>query len=326
MIGAEKEKGMTYMAYYTVGELIRDARERQKYSQEELSYGICTTSTLSRIENGLQVPGRKILEGLMQRLGLTIRADSMYLSQGEREQCELEQELARSLRKGNFEQAEKIADRMEENIRKNSGKRQSLKAEEQYLNFARVLIGKYRGEPLEWVLKELLNAIHMTMPEFDGHIRARLLTCHEIAILYSIGCTCYSIGRRWDSLQLLSELKEYMECRNPGGEEMSARYLMVIQKMSSWLYQAGMYKDALAFCQTGIEHCIEFGKLHTLPALLHCKACGLAELGQYDMSEQYFFQSIALFQMINQRERAEEVREYARLHYGLASAGSYGAE
>ena len=71
MIGAEKEKGMTYMAYYTVGELIRDARERQKYSQEELSYGICTTSTLSRIENGLQVPGRKILEGLMQRLGLT---------------------------------------------------------------------------------------------------------------------------------------------------------------------------------------------------------------------------------------------------------------
>ena len=314
------------MAYYTVGELIRDARERQGYSQEELGYGICTTSTLSRIENGLQVPGRKILEGLLQRLGMTERAEGMYFSQREREQWELEQKLARSLRKEDFEQAEKIVDCMERNIRKSSGKTYRLKTEEQYLSFARVMIGKHRGEPLEWVLQELLHTIHMTMPEFDGHIHDRLLTCHEIAILYSIGCICHSMGRLWDSLQLLSELKEYMERRNPDSEEMSVRYLMVIQKMSSWLYQAGMFEDALACCQTGIEHCMEYGKLHTLPALLHCKACGLAELGQYDRSEQYFFQSIALFQMMNQRERAEEVREYARLHYGLASAGCYMVE
>ncbi len=53
------------MAHYAVGSLIRDARERQKYSQEELSYGICTASTLSRIENGVQAPGKRILEALM---------------------------------------------------------------------------------------------------------------------------------------------------------------------------------------------------------------------------------------------------------------------
>ena len=63
------------MASYTIGELIRDARERLHYSQEELCYGICTPSTLSRIENGLQTPGRKTLEGLMQRLGV---ADRIY--------------------------------------------------------------------------------------------------------------------------------------------------------------------------------------------------------------------------------------------------------
>ena len=53
------------MSNYTIGEVLRDLRERQKYSQEEVSYGICTPSTLSRTENVLQIPGKKILEGLM---------------------------------------------------------------------------------------------------------------------------------------------------------------------------------------------------------------------------------------------------------------------
>ena len=57
------------MAYDTIGDLLRDARERQNYSQEEVCYGICTSSTLSRIENGLQAPGKKLLEGLMEKIG-----------------------------------------------------------------------------------------------------------------------------------------------------------------------------------------------------------------------------------------------------------------
>lgn len=318
---------MMYMAYYTIGEWIRDARERQKYSQEELCYGICTASTLSRIENGLQIPGKKILEGLMQRLGMADWTGSMYLSQGEREKYELEQQLTCSLGNGDFEQAERLADCLEDKIKETSGRKYNLKMEEQYLNLARVLIGKHRGEPAEWVLQELMNAIRMTMPEFDGiHINNRLLTCHEIAILYHISCACYDLGKLWDGLQLLSELKEYMEIHVLKGEELLVKYPVVIQTLSSWLCQAGMYQDALALCQTGIEYCIEYGRLHTLPVLLHHKACGLAELGQYEMSEQYFFQSIALFQMMDQRERAEEVKEYARLHYGLASAGCYMVE
>ena len=73
------------MAHYAVGSLIREARERQKYSQEELCYGICTPSTLSRIENGVQAPGKKILESLMQRLGIVDRIYNSYLSQEEME-------------------------------------------------------------------------------------------------------------------------------------------------------------------------------------------------------------------------------------------------
>lgn len=306
------------MAYYTIGELIRDSRERQNYSQEELSYGICAASTLSRIENGLQAPGKKILDGLTQRLGITDRVFNIYLSQEERERHELEQQLARSLGNKDFALAERLASHMEQSINKNPGKAPKRKMEEQYLTFAKILIEKQKGRDTRWVLEGLLGAIRMTMPDFDGtHIHARLLTYHEIAILNSIGCAYHSLGRVLDGIHLLSELKEYMETHILQDDELSVKYPMVIHNLSSWLGQTGMCQDALALCQAGIDYCIAYGKLHTFPMLLCNKACALAELGQHDMSKEFFIQSSAVFQAVNQQEHAEKVKRYAMTQYGI---------
>ena len=57
------------MAVYVVGDFLRETRLRKGYTQEEVSYGICTPASLSRIENGAQKPGRLILEKLFERLG-----------------------------------------------------------------------------------------------------------------------------------------------------------------------------------------------------------------------------------------------------------------
>ena len=50
------------MAVYVVGDFLRETRLRKGYTQEEVSYGICTPASLSRIENGAQKPGRLILD------------------------------------------------------------------------------------------------------------------------------------------------------------------------------------------------------------------------------------------------------------------------
>ena len=39
------------MAVYVVGDFLRETRLRKGYTQEEVSYGICTPASLSRIEN-----------------------------------------------------------------------------------------------------------------------------------------------------------------------------------------------------------------------------------------------------------------------------------
>lgn len=306
------------MAYYTVGDRIRDARERQKYSQEELSYGICTPSTLSRIENGLQVPGKKILEGLMQRLGIGDGMDAVYLNREELERHELERRLVRSLGREDFEEAGKLIRLLEGSLQGAVRKDYGMRMVEQYVRFAQVMVWKHEGEKAENVLKMLLDTIRMTIPEFDGvHVKGRLLTFHEISILNNIGCAYHDMGDLWNGVRLLFELKEYIEGHTPGSEEMSVKYPMILQNLSNWMGQEKKFKDALHLCQTGIDYCIEHGKMHIFPMLVCNKACALAELGQYDLSRKYFRQSIVMLQAINQQERAEETRKYAEAHYNI---------
>ena len=61
------------MSNYLIGDYIRDTRLRRGYTQEQLSFGICTTASLSRIETGAQAPGKHILDALMNVLELEIK-------------------------------------------------------------------------------------------------------------------------------------------------------------------------------------------------------------------------------------------------------------
>ena len=73
------------MAVYVVGDFLRETRLRKGYTQEEVSYGICTPASLSRIENGAQKPGRLILEKLFERLGTENNLFNTFVNREEME-------------------------------------------------------------------------------------------------------------------------------------------------------------------------------------------------------------------------------------------------
>lgn len=50
------------MACYNLGDYICESRKQLGITQEELAFGICSTGTLSKIENGFVVPKRKIMK------------------------------------------------------------------------------------------------------------------------------------------------------------------------------------------------------------------------------------------------------------------------
>lgn len=85
------------MAVYVVGDFLRETRMRKGYTQEEVSYGICTAASLSRIENGAQKPGRLIMEKLFERLGTENNLFNSFVSREEMELYSAIQELIRNV-------------------------------------------------------------------------------------------------------------------------------------------------------------------------------------------------------------------------------------
>ena len=56
------------MIYYRLGEVIRELRSRLHMTQEELAAGICSVSTIAKIESGSQMTSGRVADALLRRL------------------------------------------------------------------------------------------------------------------------------------------------------------------------------------------------------------------------------------------------------------------
>lgn len=306
------------MASYTIGEVLKETRERRKCSQEEVCYGICTPSTLSRIENGMQIPGRRILEALTQRLGITDNLYTTYMGKSELELYETGKRLMRSIGHGKYKKAELFVQQMEQQLKQMENRDCNVRMEKQYLMFAKAILQKHDGAEKQKVLEMMLEAVRITISDFDGvHIKNRFLTYQEITILNNISCIYHEMGKVLEAFQIIVVLKEYMEKHFVDEEEKAKKYPMIIQNMVSWLSEEGRYEDALPLCESGLECCIEYGKMKVFPMLMYNKSALLAETGQLDKSRKCFLQTIAIFQAMNQHRQAEDIRSFANKDYKL---------
>lgn len=53
----------------SLGDTLRELRKQKGLSQEDLAEGICSPVSISRIENGNQIPSQPVLEALLEKLG-----------------------------------------------------------------------------------------------------------------------------------------------------------------------------------------------------------------------------------------------------------------
>ena len=92
----------------TFGEVIRSIRKAKGMTQEEVAEGICSTSSLSKMENGSQVPSRQRFQKIMERLGETGYSYAHFFSSGEAEREQYRREALEALEGGRVERAEEL--------------------------------------------------------------------------------------------------------------------------------------------------------------------------------------------------------------------------
>lgn len=301
------------MALYLVGDYIKETRMRKGYTQEEVSFGICTTASLSRIENGLQIPGRFILDKLLERLGIENNVFNAFVSKEEMEFYETVQNMSRNIADEDIDELEKQIVKMEKINIEFGG------LEKQWLLFAKAEVFRKRGADSNEVKRILMEAIHITMPAFNGKtpLESNLLTYDEILIINSIAIQYSKEGKFIEALRLDMWLKEYMEEKIIDGKMKMTKYPVIIYDMSNWLGKVGRYEEALEIAEAGIDYCIKFGKLVVLPLLVFNKACALAELGNINKAKKYFTQSIVIFETMKQYDKAKMATDWCKNNYNI---------
>lgn len=292
------------MAKYVIGNIIYENRIRKKITQEELGYGICMPATLSKIENGVQIPRRKTLEALMQRLGLPAQYYFLPISGEELERSNLEYLMIRKLSLGDYDIDELIRQYRECNVELDH-------MEEQFLMYAQGCVAMKKQKDLHHALELFQQGIQLTIPDFSKkNLHARkLLTFDEIRILNCIASIYYELHAAAEAKDILVYLKRYMEGADIDLEEKAKVYPMILFNLSNWVGLEGRNELAFELCDEGIDFCIQYGKLSMFPYLVFNKAYSLARMNRLDEAIPYFRQACTLFEALKDNERANLCRK-----------------
>lgn len=260
------------MAVYVVGDFLRETRMRKGYTQEEVSYGICTAASLSRIENGAQKPGRLIMEKLFERLGTENNLFNSFVSREEMELYSAIQELIRNITDKDISKIESQVDVVELMTK------DTTELEHQCLYFAKGELARQRDENNDKAMELYMKAIHITLPDFDGKnpLRSNLLTFDEIMIINAIAILYAESGNIMLAIQLDMWLKEYMESKIVDGTMKIAKYPMILYNLSNWFGDRNCHTEAFELANQGIDFCIKYGNLFFFPIFLVNKGIALA--------------------------------------------------
>ena len=247
------------MENYPIGIVLKEYRTRLNISQEELCSDLCAVSTLSRIESGMQVPGRKLLEALFSRMGMN---RSVPLTKVDFQRENLEYRINDMIATGKFE----IFDLLEEY--KNCG--ESLTSlEEQFYLFYKTIAEDHLNHNSNKALRNYVAALKLTVKDYDLDKlpKERFLTKLELMILHSIARIKYFLNQKDKAIELMEFLRTYFENGIISEEEKAKNYPVILHNLENWYGMADEDEKVIELCNIGIDVCIHYG------SCLHYVAC-----------------------------------------------------
>ena len=296
-----------------IGDYIRGRRMALGYTQEQLCEGICEPVTISRIENGRQLPSRNIISALLQRLGLNGDYYVALLSKNESEKDALQTEIVscnvhREKEKGleKLCELEKITEDGDNITR-------------QFILRSRVLLGKPDGEySFEEKLRMLTEAIHLTVPQFDlEEIDRFLYSLDEVKVINQIALVYSNHGEHEKAVDIFSQLLKYIQNHYQNILQSSGILPMVAFNYSRELALCNDYTKAIEIAELGWDSCVMYGYYQNLPGLISIIAECYFFLGNTNKSTELYFQAYYLYKAINRQQDAKRVKSEIKNHLGI---------
>ena len=301
------------MQNVSIGECIRQRRKELNLTQEDLCFGICETSTLSRIENGHHAPCRSKINALLQRLGLPEERYYALVSENEKQIEGLKKEIVACNVASQCKRGRELLNQLENLIEPDD------MLSKQFIMRSRVLLGKLdnlytQSEQIEILLK----AIRLTVPSFElNTISEHLYTFDEIKIINQLANIYVSSGGLELALNIYAQLTEYIE--NHYQEVITGNGLLplILHNYARAFNLASEYGKCIETAEKGRITCIRYGHYQFLPGFVALKAEAYYFLGDKSKSLDFYTQAYYIYKATDNYKALSAVRLDAKKYLNI---------
>lgn len=301
---------------WTVGDIVRRMREEAKIGLEQLSRGLCSVATLSRIEAGEREMDLLLAWRIFQRLGYKIDKYELYATEEELQQWEQRSQMEELAFR---EDTERLACAIQ-TYRQQWGKRvEENPLQRQFLAYMQGLLDMQKGDFQE--AKELLEAAaEEIVPSLEETVGNAALGEMELEILNALSDIYEHMGEVEKSEKLREMLLE-----NIGREKKRVKiylklYTELFCKHARNMMETKGSVRTLNAAETCLQILQEEKKTCCLPELLHIQAKCLEDLFQKkgevkEVMLKSWQKAYYIYRLYEKQEEAEKIRKYLEETY-----------
>ena len=300
------------MDLYSIGNIVRENRERVGMSQEDLSFDLCAVSTLSRIESGKQVPGRKLAEALFSRMGLLMPNLGLPMTKADYERANLEFTMTGMAATSNYEYKDLL-----ERYKTCGGELDIL--EKQFYEFFLAIYETHHKAPAEQVKERLENALRISVKGYvSGALpKVNFMTKTELMILNNIAREEERLGNTEKAIEFMEFLKAYFESGKVEEEEMAKNYPVILFNLAEWKIDIGDFRSVEEIAERGIQVCVKYGKLTYFPFHLFYKGYALAKHDKKEEGRLYINDAFRIFERQGKHENVLQGAKVVNKEFGF---------
>lgn len=295
-----------------IGEAISRYRKELHISQKRLCRGICTQSTLSKIEYGGLYPSKEQMDALLQRLDMPSKHYYALLSKKDYQIQDLKRRVAICNAKGAFMEALDLLDEME----KLSDLKECMI--HQFIRRSRTISGRRTVSGVvsysnQERLQHLEEAIRMTIPDFQiKTIGEELLCFEEVKTIMNLANTYSMMNDQDTALEIYEKLYSYVKQSYKEIEEDATVIPMMAYNYSKILMRMERYEDSVEISEQGLGYCMKYDNISRLGALLVNRAICLSELDSTFPKQRAFIQANYVLKSLGQNGYVELLQSYAK--------------
>jgi len=266
---------------FSFGTMLRALRERAGLSLEQLSQGLCSKQTLLRVENDETIENYFTIEAVMQRLGRDINLyKNFFLSKNDFVQLQLRDRIRMLVIEQRFDTAAALLSTLE--TLKYNAQNNALR---QFIEMTRVLIYANKcGEPSPTLPIMLLEALHITCPQFDeSDIEKYHLTYNEIVLINQYAGYFGDTDNPERSADIYYRLRRNINGKYVDEIEKARMYSTVLFNCSSSQGRAGRLSESLETITDGENFERNRGRIIDLPGFIFNRGyCLLLQSRKYE--------------------------------------------